>query len=77
MQQLEVEHVERVDRLDAFDQRRFAMAVKRLQGEAAGIDFTAFIHEPLDLIVEVLSARERLVAKLGKPRCTPRVTPGP
>src|ERR1700678_1339908 len=37
MQQHEVEHVERVDWPDPLDQRRFAVAVQRLQRKAAGI----------------------------------------
>src|ERR1700712_5648290 len=65
MQQLDVEHVERTDRLDAFDQRRFALAVKRLQCEAACIDLAAFFHELLNLLVEVQVARKGFVAKRG------------
>src|ERR1700740_737062 len=38
VEQDEVEHVLRRDRRDAGDQRRLAMAVECLQGEAAGID---------------------------------------
>src|SRR3984957_298679 len=66
MQEHEVEHVERVDRPDALDQRRLTVPVKRLQREAAGIDFAALGDELRDLIVEVLSAWERFVADFGK-----------
>lgn len=66
MDQHEVEHIERIDRPDAFDQRGFAVAVQCLQGEAAGVDLAALVHEALELIVEVLCAGERLVADLGE-----------
>src|SRR3954470_12368477 len=59
MQQHEVEHVERVDRAYAFDQRALAVTVQRLQREAAGVDLAAFGHELRDLVIEVLMPRER------------------
>ena len=66
MDQHEVEHVERADRPDAFDQGRLAVPVERLKREAAGVDLAAFANELRDLVVEVLSAGKRLVAKLGE-----------
>src|ERR1700733_3277315 len=66
MQQHEIEHVERVDRPDPLDQRRFTVAVQRLQREPAGIGLAALGHELRDLIVEVLSAREGFIADLRK-----------
>src|ERR1700722_8771148 len=66
MQEHEVEHVERVDRPNALDQRRFAVAVKRLKREPAGVDLAALGDELGDLIVEVLSARKGFVTDLGK-----------
>ena len=45
MQENEIEHVERIDRRDALDQRRLAVAVERLQCEPAGIDLAAFGDE--------------------------------
>ena len=66
VQQHDVEHVERADRDDAFDQRTLAMAVQRLERETARIDLAAFRDELRDLVVEILMARKRLVAELGK-----------
>jgi hypothetical protein len=66
MQEHEVENVERVDRPDALDQRRFAVPIERLQREAAGIGLAALGDELGDLIVEVLSAWKGFVADLRK-----------
>src|ERR1700709_2819886 len=66
MQQLDIEHVERADRLDAFDQRRFTVPVQRLQCEAACIDLAAFFHELHQLLVEVEVAGEGFLAERGK-----------
>src|SRR6187402_2823969 len=62
VEQDDVEHVERVDRTDAFDQRALAVAVERLEREAARVDLAAFAHELLDLSVEVQMAGKRFVA---------------
>src|SRR5258705_8635694 len=53
VEQDQIEHIERVDRLDAFDQRAFAVAVQGLQCEAARIDLATFGDELGDLVVEV------------------------
>src|SRR5580692_2110605 len=66
MQQHEVEHVERVDWPDPLDQRRFAVAVQRLQRKAAGIGLATLGYELRDLVVEVLSAWEGFIANLRK-----------
>src|ERR1700684_457524 len=66
MQQHEIEHVERVDRPDPLDQRRFTVAVQRLQREPAGLGLAALGHELRYLIVEVLSALEGFIANLRK-----------
>src|SRR6516165_6699721 len=63
----QVEHIERVDRPDAGNQRRLAVTVQRLQRKAAGIDLAALGHELGQLVVEVLRARKCFVAELGKP----------
>src|SRR6185369_15835072 len=66
MQQDDVEHVQWVDRANAFDQRTLAVPVQRLQREATSVDLSALAHELLDLSVEVLMPRKRLVAQLRK-----------
>src|SRR3989344_702501 len=53
VQQDDVQHIQRVDGLDAFDQRAFAEAIQGLQGEATGVDLAAFGEELGDLVVEV------------------------
>ena len=49
--------------VDALDQRALAVAIQGLQRKAAGVDLAAFSDELLDLLVEVLVAREGLVAQ--------------
>jgi G3E family GTPase len=66
VEQDQIEHVERIDRTDALDERGLAVAVERLQREAARVDLASFAHELLDLRVEVEVPRERLVAELRK-----------
>jgi hypothetical protein len=39
VKQLNIQHVKRIDRSNALDQRRFAVPIKRLQRKAARIDF--------------------------------------
>src|SRR5262245_42994432 len=51
MEQDDVEHVERIDRTDAFHQCAFAVAVQRLQRETARIHLAAFGDELLELLV--------------------------
>src|ERR1700736_2145729 len=64
VQEDQVEHIKRVDRPDARNERRFAVTVEGLQGKSAGVDLAAFAHELGQLIVEVQMARERLIAEL-------------
>src|SRR4051812_4237819 len=61
VQQNDVQHIERVDRANAFDQRAFAVAVQCLQREAAREHLAAFAHELLDLAVEVLMTGKCLI----------------
>lgn len=53
---LDVEDVERMDGLDARDQVGFAHAVQGGHGEAAGVDFAAFLEQGLELLVVLLVA---------------------
>src|SRR5450432_3549197 len=64
--QHQIQHVQRIDRANAFDQRAFAVPIERLQREATGKHFAALAHELLDLPVEVLRAGERFVTELRK-----------
>src|SRR4051812_12927369 len=72
VQQNNVEHIERVDRSDAFDQRALAMAIQRLKSEATCVHLAALAHELLDLTVEVLSTGERFVAQLREAALHPQ-----
>src|SRR5215213_9687856 len=62
--QYRIEHVERVDRLDAFHHVDLAHAIQGSGGEPAGIDVAALVHEGLQLLVVAEGARERLVTDL-------------
>src|SRR5580658_10501603 len=66
MQENEIKHVERADRPDTGKQRRLAMAVQHLQRETAAIDLATLAHELGQLVAEVLRARKRFIAELGK-----------
>src|SRR6476620_11097159 len=48
-----VEHVERVHRRDALDQVGLTHAVQGGHREATRVDLAAFLHERLELVVEV------------------------
>ena len=63
MQQNEVQRVERTDRPNALGQRSLAVPVERLEREAAAVDLATFAHELRELVVEVLVAREGIVAE--------------
>ncbi len=76
VEQFEIEYIQRVDGANAFQQGGFAVAVQRLQGKAAGVDFPAFGHKLRQLIGVVLMAWESFGAEGGNPRCTPSITPG-
>src|ERR1700737_1818800 len=66
MEQHQIQHIERIDRADAWDQRRLTVSVQRLEGKAARVHPAAFFHEDLDLIVEVMMTRECVVSERGK-----------
>src|SRR4030081_523998 len=66
MEQHQIDVIPRIDRTDAWDQRRLTVAVQRLEGEAACVHFAPFFHEDLDLIVEVMMTRECGVSERGK-----------
>ena len=57
-----VEHVERVERLDAGDQVVLAEAVEGAHGEPAGVDRRPFLQQGLDLVVDRQMAGEGLLA---------------
>src|SRR5579862_7336142 len=62
----QIEHVERADRFDPFDERRLAVAVEGLQRKTAGVDFSTFAHELLHLAIHGEVTRERFVTELRK-----------
>src|SRR3954451_25041269 len=64
--QRRVEHVERVERLDAGEQEVLREAVERAAREAAGVDRPALLDERAELLVDRHVAQERLVADLGE-----------
>jgi hypothetical protein len=64
--QHQVQHVQRVDGRTPSISERFAVAVQRLQREAACVHLAAFGDELGDLVVEVQVAGEGLVAQRGK-----------
>src|ERR687886_1066638 len=59
-----VEHVERVERLDAVEQEVLREPVQRAAREPAGVDRAALLEERPELLVDRHVARERLVADL-------------
>src|ERR1044072_5922467 len=65
-----VEHVERVDRLDARHEVRLGEAVERAGREATGVDLAALLHELRDLVVDRHVAREGLVADVREATST-------
>src|SRR6187402_778302 len=52
VEQDEIEHVQGIDWLDPFDERRFTVAVQGLEREAACVDLASFTHELLELTVD-------------------------
>src|SRR5258706_1514710 len=66
VQENEIEHIERIDRPDSRNKRWLSVTVKRLQRQAARIDFAALAHELGQLIIEVLVARKGFVAEFRK-----------
>src|SRR3954447_1778472 len=65
-----VEHVERMERLDARHEVLLREAVQRAGGEAAGVDVAALLHELADLVVDRHVAGEGLIADLREAAST-------
>src|SRR5438045_2340267 len=62
----DVEHVEWMERLDAFHDIVLAHPIERGHGKAARIDFDAFIHHRLQLPVDRQIAGEAVFADVRK-----------
>src|SRR5579875_1171853 len=60
-----VQHVERVEGLDPFDQVVLSEAVQGPHRESAGVDVGAFLEKGLDLVVDGEVTREGLLADRG------------
>src|SRR5271165_6685196 len=61
MDQDEVEHIKRADRLDSGNQGRFSVPVKSLERESARIDFSTFFHELNQTLIHCEVPWERFV----------------
>ena len=66
VEQEDVEHVERADGPDPWNERRLAVAVERLEREPARVDLAALGHEGADLLVDDEVPGERLGRELRK-----------
>src|SRR6185503_5818329 len=66
MQQDHVQHVERIDRSNALDQRSLTVPVQRLQSETTSVDLATLAHEFDNLVVHGHVTRKCFAAELGK-----------